>query len=102
MVDVNWCQENAFCIWENSGYNGRAFQSGYSTPSLTDNMNNRMTSYWNRTRFWVCLYEYPNYVQRLDIPGFKGVAPYSSSSNVGFTANDHLSSFKFAFSDSDC
>jgi hypothetical protein len=88
------CVPNAFCIWGDSNYTGRWFLSGYSTPNVGPFINDHMTSYWNRTSKYVCVYEVVDYQHPMVVQGIAKIPPGHYSPNVNPFANDKLSSFK--------
>ncbi|MFE6358554.1 peptidase inhibitor family I36 protein [Streptomyces sp. NPDC057806] len=88
------CVPNAFCIWGDSNYTGRWFLSGYSTPNVGPFINDHMTSYWNRTSKYVCVYEAIDYQYPMVVEGIAKIPPGHYSPNVNPFANDKLSSFK--------
>ncbi|MGW1412556.1 peptidase inhibitor family I36 protein [Streptomyces sp. NPDC002403] len=54
------CQDGKFCIWADPNYTGTIGQSQSSQGNLT-NMDNRTTSFWNRTGKTVVFFNYANY-----------------------------------------
>lgn len=88
-ADSSQCSSGSFCVWENSSYSGRFLQSGSSSSNVGDAMNDRMTSYWNRTNQTVAVYEHSNYVGCM-----LSVAPGSSEAAVHSGFNDRMTSFK--------
>lgn len=60
-ADPNQCPAGSFCVWEQSSYQGDFRHYTSSTPNVGDYMNDRMTSYWNRTGKTVSVYEHSNY-----------------------------------------
>jgi hypothetical protein len=97
-VDSTWCVDGAFCVFENSGYTGSAFRSGYDTPNVGSLMNDKMTSLWNRTNKYVCLYRSSWYNDRMIPVGQGAIFPGQSIPNVNPDANDQLTSFRFSTS----
>ncbi|WP_030423421.1 peptidase inhibitor family I36 protein [Streptomyces sp. SCSIO 75703] len=61
-ADSGQCPSGSFCVWEQSSYRGDFRHYTSSNPNVGDYMNDRMTSYWNRTGKTVSVYEHSNYV----------------------------------------
>ncbi|MFJ2095515.1 peptidase inhibitor family I36 protein [Streptomyces sp. NPDC087901] len=59
-ASADQCQDGKFCIWADPNYNGDFGQSQNSQGNLT-NMDNKTTSFWNRTGKTVVLFNYANY-----------------------------------------
>ncbi|MER6912743.1 peptidase inhibitor family I36 protein [Streptomyces sp. NPDC000594] len=83
------CPAGEFCIWENSSYTGRFAHSRHPVPNVGSYMNDKMTSYWNRTDNWVSLYIVEDFQSC-----FESVPPGGSSAAVNPHYNDHLTSFR--------
>ncbi|ONK11729.1 peptidase inhibitor family I36 protein [Streptomyces sp. MP131-18] len=60
-ADPNQCPNGSFCVWEQSSYRGDFRHYTSSNPNVGNYMNDRMTSYWNRTGKTVSVYEHSNY-----------------------------------------
>ncbi len=51
------CLPNSFCMWDDSSYRGRYIVSpAQNISNVGTDMNDRMTSYWNRTDQWITVY----------------------------------------------
>ncbi|MFD5157512.1 peptidase inhibitor family I36 protein [Streptomyces hawaiiensis] len=96
LVDYTWCVDDAFCIFENTGYTGSAFRSGYDTPNVGEVMNDKMTSLWNRTDKYVCLYRDSWYRNHMLPLAQIAIGPGQSMANVNRNENDVLTSFRFS------
>ncbi|MFI8194154.1 peptidase inhibitor family I36 protein [Streptomyces sp. NPDC085946] len=55
------CPANELCVWEHTGYEGRFAYTSEPSPNVGADMNDRISSYWNRTNQWFSLYEHENY-----------------------------------------
>ena len=84
------CPSGHFCVWQHSGYEGRFFPSSRDTPDVGGCMNDRTTSFWNRSNRAVCPYRHDNYGDDLGC-----YAPGVSSAVVRIH-NDQLTGFRFA------
>ncbi|MFH8798066.1 peptidase inhibitor family I36 protein [Streptomyces sp. NPDC017936] len=82
------CPDGEFCIWQHSSYEGMFAYSSKPQPDLGD-MDDRTTSYWNRTDNWVSLYLVEDYQSC-----FESVPPGGSVGVVNPYYNDGLSSFR--------
>ncbi|MFJ8229729.1 peptidase inhibitor family I36 protein [Streptomyces sp. NPDC094448] len=90
---MNDCPPSHFCVWEHADYTGRLYSSSASTAYIGALMNDRTTSYWNRTRMVVSLY------QDADYHGGCVMQPISPNGAVFLLpewANDRVSSFRVA------
>lgn len=85
------CQAGYFCVWQNSSYTGRFYAASQSVPNIGDFMNDRTTSYWNRTTSWVTLYGDSNYRGCMF-----SVPPWGSSPAISPSLNDEMTSFRIA------
>lgn len=83
------CPSGHFCIWQHSSYEGRFFSSDRDTPNVGSYMNDRTTSYWNRSGRDVCLFRHQNYGDYL------GCYRAGASSAAMQINNDQLTSFRF-------
>ena len=88
-ADSSQCPSGSFCVWDNSSYSGRFLHSGSSVSNVGNDMNDRMTSYWNRTNQTVAVYEHGGYVGCMF-----SVAPGGSEAAVHSGFNDRMTSFK--------
>ncbi|MER5199766.1 peptidase inhibitor family I36 protein [Streptomyces sp. NPDC002755] len=88
-ADFSQCKAGQFCIWEHSSYQGMFASSQYDKPNVGSAMNDRTTSFWNRTDHLVCLCEHGNFQ---GVP-FACVFPNSSSAAME-SFNDRLTGFK--------
>ncbi|MFF5157762.1 peptidase inhibitor family I36 protein [Streptomyces sp. NPDC000348] len=84
------CPSGHFCVWQHSSYEGRFFSSDRDTPNVGSHMNDRTTSFWNRSSRVVCLYRHENYGYDLGC-----YAPGASSAALQIH-NDQLTSFRFS------
>ncbi|MGW4233356.1 peptidase inhibitor family I36 protein [Streptomyces sp. NPDC004980] len=83
------CQAGQFCIWENSSYQGLFASSQYDKPNVGSAMNDRTTSFWNRTDHTVCMYQDSNFA------GIPFACAAAGSSSAALTShNDALTGFK--------
>ncbi|GAA2139791.1 peptidase inhibitor family I36 protein [Streptomyces synnematoformans] len=83
------CPADQFCYWDHSSYEGAFGYFRGSVSNVGDRMNDRMTSYWNRTNYWISVYEHSNYREcMLTIP------PGGSSAAVAPQFNDKMTSFR--------
>lgn len=82
------CPDKKFCIWQHSSYEGMFAYSSEPQPNVGE-MNDRTTSYWNRTDNWVTLYLSQNYVGC-----FESVPPGGSTAAINPIWNDSLTSFR--------
>jgi hypothetical protein len=83
------CPDNEFCIWDDSSYEGRFAYSSEPQPNVGDYMNDRMTSYWNRTDNWVTVYSNDKFQGCL-----LTVPPGYSDAAINWTINDMVTSFR--------
>lgn len=84
------CPENRFCIWEHSSYEGMFASYGGSNSNIGSTMNDRMTSYWNRTDQWVSVYDHSNYGACMLV-----IPPGGSDPAVSSQFNDKMTSLRF-------
>ncbi|MGW0561719.1 peptidase inhibitor family I36 protein [Streptomyces sp. NPDC003016] len=56
-ADSAQCPVGEFCLWEHSSYQGRFAYSSEPQPNVGNYMNDRMTSYWNRTDHSITIYD---------------------------------------------
>jgi len=89
--DSSVCHAGWICFWQNSSYSGLylMFTHTNSNANIGSWFNDRMTSYWNRTRNFYGLFQESNY------QGVEMCAKSSSSSAAvpsGF--NDRMTSFR--------
>jgi hypothetical protein len=84
------CQDKHFCVWEHTGYQGRFYSATGSVSNIGAYMNDRTTSYWNRTDHWITLYNDSNYGGACLV----SVPPGGSSYNVTPSVNDAMTSFR--------
>ncbi|MEV5148236.1 peptidase inhibitor family I36 protein [Streptomyces sp. NPDC052727] len=95
------CPDKKFCVWQNQNYDGMIGYSGYD-QSYLGNMNDRTTSFWNRTDYTVAIYRDSSYQE-----GMTGLANYhwcaevrpgTGVYNIGTQGynymNDAISSFR--------
>ncbi|MFI8194156.1 peptidase inhibitor family I36 protein [Streptomyces sp. NPDC085946] len=85
----NQCPVGEFCIWEHSSYQGRFAYSSEPQPNVGAYMNDRMTSYWNRTNTWISTYNHENFGDCMLV-----IPPGGASPAVPSQFNDDLTSFK--------
>ncbi|MEU5098585.1 peptidase inhibitor family I36 protein [Streptomyces sp. NPDC020996] len=83
------CQPGWFCMWDDSSYRGRWLSSpAQNVSNVGTYMNDRMTSYWNRTDQWITVY-YDS--------GYRGclfaIPPGGSDAAVDPDLNDRVTSF---------
>ncbi|MDG9703260.1 peptidase inhibitor family I36 protein [Streptomyces sp. DH37] len=83
------CPEGAFCVWEHSGYEGRFAYSTGAQPNIGSYMNDRMTSYWNRTNEYISVYNHQSYGSCMLV-----VPPGGSDAVVDPALNDRMTSFR--------
>ncbi|MFE2290136.1 peptidase inhibitor family I36 protein [Streptomyces sp. NPDC059452] len=88
-ADADQCPSGSFCVWEQSSYRGDFRHYTASNPNVGNYMNDRMTSYWNRTGRTVSVYEHSNYVGCMF-----SVAPGGSEAAVASHFNDKMTSFR--------
>ncbi|WDN57496.1 peptidase inhibitor family I36 protein [Streptomyces clavuligerus] len=87
------CPQSNFCLWEHADYDGVMLAAVVSIPQVSSYMNDRGSSYWNRTGSWVTLYR--------DIH-FQGgclmgsIGPQDSATVVPAHVNDQTSSIGFS------
>ncbi|MGI5198275.1 peptidase inhibitor family I36 protein [Streptomyces sp. CA-288835] len=83
------CPVGEFCLWEHSGFQGRFAYSSEPQPNVGDYMNDRLTSFWNRTDNWISLY---------DDDKFEGclisIRPGAKIPAISSWANDLTTSFR--------
>ncbi|GAA2139807.1 hypothetical protein GCM10009802_49860 [Streptomyces synnematoformans] len=83
------CPANEFCIWDHSNYEGAFMHARGPVSNVGDRMNDRMTSFWNRTNDWYSIFEHDR---------FGGycieIGPGASRANIGSQRNDELTSFR--------
>lgn len=84
------CADKHFCVWEHTGYQGRFFSATGSVANIGPDMNDRTTSYWNRTNSWITLYNDSGYGGAC----LESVPPGGSSYNVSPSVNDRMTSFR--------
>ncbi|MEU6371204.1 peptidase inhibitor family I36 protein [Streptomyces sp. NPDC046931] len=82
------CQVGYFCVWQNSSYTGRFYAAPGSVPNIGAFMNDRTTSYWNRTTSWVTLYSDSNYRDCMT-----AVPAGGSAAAIAPNLNDRMTSF---------
>ncbi|QXE38778.1 peptidase inhibitor family I36 protein [Streptomyces sp. GMY02] len=86
-ADPNQCPSGSFCVWEQSSYRGDFRHYTTSNPNVGNYMNDRMTSYWNRTGKTVSVYEHGNYVGcMISIPQGRSEAAVASHFNDKMTS----------------
>ncbi|MFJ2261600.1 peptidase inhibitor family I36 protein [Streptomyces sp. NPDC087844] len=89
-ADYTQCKTGQFCLWDDTNYSGRFAGSQYSHSNVGDYMNDRMSSFWNRTGRTVCFFAdsgfKPSSSYMCQLPG-------ASASNVGMY-NDILTGFR--------
>ncbi|MFI6857969.1 peptidase inhibitor family I36 protein [Streptomyces sp. NPDC050416] len=84
------CLPNSFCAWQHSSYGGQYLVSpaGENVSNVGRQMNDSMTSYWNRTGDWISIY-YDS--------GYRGclfaIPPGGSDAAVDPEFNDRMTSF---------
>ncbi|GAA2139797.1 peptidase inhibitor family I36 protein [Streptomyces synnematoformans] len=82
------CPNYDFCIWDHSNYEGAFMHSRGPVDKVGDRMNDRMTSFWNRSQGWFSIFEHDR---------FGGycieIGPGASRANIGNRFNDQLTSF---------
>lgn len=83
------CPDKEFCIWDDSSYEGRFAYSSGPQPNVGDYMNDRMTSYWNRTDNWISLYWNDNFDTCM-----YSVPPGKADPVLHWIENDQLTSFR--------
>jgi hypothetical protein len=88
-ADAEQCPSGSFCVWEQSSYRGDFRHYTDSNPNVGNYMNDRMTSYWNRTGKTVSVYEHSNYVGCMF-----SVAPGSYEAAVPSHFNDKMTSLR--------
>ncbi|AZK97824.1 MULTISPECIES: peptidase inhibitor family I36 protein [Streptomyces] len=88
-ADVNQCPPGEFCLWEHSSFTGRFAYSSEPQANVGDHMNDRLTSYWNRTNNWISLYDDSNFSGCLI-----SISPGSRISAIPSWANDLTTSFR--------
>ncbi|MDT0268708.1 peptidase inhibitor family I36 protein [Streptomyces sp. DSM 44915] len=89
LADSSQCASGSFCVWEKSSYAGEFLQSSGSVTNVGNGMNDRMTSYWNRTNQTVSVYEHDNHTGCMF-----SIAPGESEAAVASHFNDKMTSFK--------
>lgn len=89
VADSEQCPNGSFCVWEQSSYRGDFRHYTASNPNVGDYMNDRMTSYWNRTGKTVAVYEHSNYVGCMF-----SVKPGGSEAAVASHFNDKMTSLR--------
>ncbi|SOD64364.1 Peptidase inhibitor family I36 [Streptomyces zhaozhouensis] len=88
-ADSDQCPNGSFCVWEQSSYRGDFRHYTSSNANVGDYMNDRMTSYWNRTGKTVSVYEHSNYTGCMF-----SVAPGASEAAVASHFNDKMTSIR--------
>ncbi|ALC26734.1 peptidase inhibitor family I36 protein [Streptomyces bacillaris] len=88
-ADSDQCPNGSFCVWEQSSYRGDFRHYTGSNPNVGNYMNDRMTSYWNRTGRTVSVYEHSNYVGCMF-----SIAPGGSEAAVASHFNDKMTSLR--------
>lgn len=88
-ADSSQCPSGSFCVWEQSSYRGDFRHYTSSNSNVGDYMNDRMTSYWNRTGKTVSVYEHSNYVGCMFT-----IAPGKSEAAVASHFNDKMTSLR--------
>lgn len=88
-ADFSQCPSGSFCVWQHSSGSGLFFHSSTSVANIGEEMNDRMTSYWNRTNQTVSVYEHSNYVGCMF-----SASPGSSDAAVPSSHNDKMTSFR--------
>ncbi|MFC9946821.1 peptidase inhibitor family I36 protein [Streptomyces pratensis] len=88
-ADSSECRPDWFCLWQDSSYQGRMLSSpAQNVSNIGDYMNDRTTSYWNRTDQWITVY-YDS--------GYRGclfaIPPGGSDNAVDPHLNDRVTSF---------
>lgn len=89
VADPNQCPSGSFCVWEQSSYRGDFRHYTGSNPNVGNYMNDRMTSYWNRTGKTVAVYEHGNYVGCMF-----SIRPGRSDAAVPSHFNDKMTSLR--------
>ncbi|MFF9488404.1 peptidase inhibitor family I36 protein [Streptomyces sp. NPDC014676] len=84
------CPSGHFCVWQHSSHGGRFFSDNRDTPDVGSYMNDRTTSFWNRSNRAVCPYRHENYGDDL---GSYGPGAASAAMRIH---NDQLTGFRFA------
>ncbi|WDN57633.1 peptidase inhibitor family I36 protein [Streptomyces clavuligerus] len=88
-----FCPQSKFCLWEDSNYDGAMATAVAGISWIGPYMNDRGSSYWNRTGEWVTLY------RDIDFQGgclMGSIAPQESATVLSAQANDQTSSFRFS------
>lgn len=88
-ADSDQCPSGSFCVWEQSSYRGDFRHYTSSTPNVGDYINDRMTSYWNRTGKTVSVYEHSNYAGCMF-----SAKPGQSEAAVASHFNDKMTSLR--------
>jgi hypothetical protein len=93
------CRPGQLCFWENSSYTGRnlRFTNVNSSANIGGWFNDKMTSYWNRTRKAYIFFQNTNY-RGTHVCSKAG----SSSAAVRSGFNDRMSSFRVKRSNDFC
>ncbi|MCX4870123.1 peptidase inhibitor family I36 protein [Streptomyces sp. NBC_00825] len=89
VADSDQCPSGSFCVGEKSSYRGDFRNYTSSNPNVGDYMNDRMTSYWDRTGITVSVYEHSNYVGCMFTIG-----PGKSEAAMASHFNDSMTSLR--------
>ncbi|MFC9946822.1 peptidase inhibitor family I36 protein [Streptomyces pratensis] len=83
------CPAQEFCLWADPGFTGRFAYSSEPQSNVGDYMNDRMTSYWNRTDNWISIYVDDKFQGCL-----YSIGPGDKISDMPSWANDETTSFR--------
>ncbi|GLF99859.1 peptidase inhibitor family I36 protein [Streptomyces yaizuensis] len=94
-VSPDQCPPAHFCVWEHNDYTGRFFSSSGSSPNIGAAMNDRTSSYRNRSRWWVSMYLDADYGGGCIM---QSIGPGGASWMLPADINDRMTSFVIASS----
>ncbi|MBY6307883.1 peptidase inhibitor family I36 protein [Streptomyces clavuligerus] len=84
------CRASWFCAWEHMNYEGSFVSTNQSLPYVSNAFNDKATSYWNRTSWYVTLYPDADYRSGCMM---NSIPPGGSSPLLPGHLNDKVSSY---------
>ncbi|ANW21384.1 peptidase inhibitor family I36 protein [Streptomyces clavuligerus] len=91
--DPNNCLPLRFCLWEHHNFDGHMLASEQSMAYVGAAMNDKATSYRNRTNYYVTIYRDANYQGGCLM---NSIPPSGISAGVPTALNDQISSFRLS------
>ncbi|MFI8194155.1 peptidase inhibitor family I36 protein [Streptomyces sp. NPDC085946] len=84
------CPANELCMWEHTGYEGRFAYTSEPNRNIGADMNDRISSYWNRTDQWFSFYTGENWGGKYCV----NVGPGSSRAALYDPMTDSITSLR--------